>query len=727
MTQRTVSNVLYGDPTVFPDITALKAATGFQIGARARIAADDRDFELTGGTSPEAGNTYQGMNVDSAVSGAFWKVLNGGYAFLEWFGASTSLSDNTAQIKAAVEYCQSAGIGLSATDGAVFDCDVSSFTPITIASRDWVYLAPIRSNTLIRGNFTIRISAPGTDLTAFFLSAQGESSIENVNISGVTFENTNLATVADSRSAGVVFHAVADAGEGHHRNLTITDITLKAIKNGVMFWEDLNGLTGLEETWGMHNINVRGVHASDSHSAVVWMNSAYNINVSDITVDGISYDIITCHGGQNINVSNIAQREVTSADEYATDAAVDALNFVVNSSGRNIRNVNIVNCHAYEVRANVSSSGAVAGTKLENFNVVGGTYGGITVENGDSANCTIDNVKINGAIVDCQNLDNGSFPKPTTLRGLFLSQADDVSISDVSVRNNRWQGIFARFCDDIVITGFRHMQDDITNTEATDQSAGIHLDNVRRFNVSDAKVKNVFGPGIYLDNCDFGTVRDVRIEKVDLTGKLGLYANRGVFIEGGADTVSFKGMFILGGVDSIYMDATGTTGSNFYTSIEFKDITFDSPSSSCFTHNAVSGTENTDFFGIVLSDYRIHGAVTAINFPYNAATRGPLLKGGELQVGVGGLLAVSSNSITPTHRVHYVDNTAGAVTVNDITGVIPGSFLTIIPRSTSNNLTVSHVVGNIRTQSGANVVLSGPNANMTFMFDGDDYIETSNS
>ena len=109
-----------GTEKVYSTRGAMTAATGLTAGTRAIVLGESEPFELTSGVSPEGNPAYQGVGINSALTGFYWKRLySGGEVMASWFGviydatatwnAGTSSFDVTgtecgAQLQAAMNY-----------------------------------------------------------------------------------------------------------------------------------------------------------------------------------------------------------------------------------------------------------------------------------------------------------------------------------------------------------------------------------------------------------------------------------------------------------------------------------------------------------------------------------------------------------------------------------------------------------------------------------------------
>ena len=89
----------FGGPAkVFANRSAMTSTTtGVTVGSRAVVLGEDGDFELTLSANPEAGNTYQGVGIDSNLSGYHWKRMFTGPIKADWWGFTVATAQEASE------------------------------------------------------------------------------------------------------------------------------------------------------------------------------------------------------------------------------------------------------------------------------------------------------------------------------------------------------------------------------------------------------------------------------------------------------------------------------------------------------------------------------------------------------------------------------------------------------------------------------------------------------
>ena len=114
------------------------ATTDVTVGTRAVVLGEAETFELTLGTNPEDGNAYQGVGINSVLSGYYWKRQYTGRFQAEWWGLTFTAW------QAAIDYCTTAG---NWADGDVRSLDL----PEGIFTRETNEYLRLKEGVDVRG------------------------------------------------------------------------------------------------------------------------------------------------------------------------------------------------------------------------------------------------------------------------------------------------------------------------------------------------------------------------------------------------------------------------------------------------------------------------------------------------------------------------------------------------------------------------------------------------
>lgn len=135
-----------GEVTPYATKTALKAATGLSVGARAIVLGESEQFELTNGAPSEAAGSYQGIELTYAGSASMhWKRIYRGAVRASWFGIlADGASDNTSAtlaLKAALSDGMTVDLSIPGGGTVLMDpIEITSIDNLTfVSNHDTVY------------------------------------------------------------------------------------------------------------------------------------------------------------------------------------------------------------------------------------------------------------------------------------------------------------------------------------------------------------------------------------------------------------------------------------------------------------------------------------------------------------------------------------------------------------------------------------------------------------